>query len=70
MLLDNFLGPEASDMAVYLWRSLLARYAYIVWLCIRCVGHVSVYMIKGVVKLHNEIRDQRYLLTTQLANRD
>ena len=71
LLVPYFLGKLAGLFfpGDYLVQSCIMRFAYIAYLALRLAYRAMVYLIKLVIKMHNEFRDSRYLLGTELANR-
>lgn len=53
----------------YLIRTLLVRYSMHIYIGLRCLWSLLCTLVQYLVNLHNEIRDTRYLLGTELANR-
>lgn len=53
----------------YSTRSLIMRYSFITFLSLVVAFHAAFYMAKLVKHMHDEFRDSRYLLGTNLTNR-
>ena len=53
----------------YLVRTLLVRYSMHGYIVARCAWSLLCTLSQYLVNLHNEIRDTRYLLGTELTNR-
>ena len=49
--------------------TLCTRYSFALYVILRTLWYVLVVLYGILVRLHNEIRDSRYLLGTELANR-
>ena len=50
-------------------KSLLVRYSFVLFAFLRVVAHSCCDLVTFVTRLHNEIRDSRYLVGTELRNR-
>ena len=72
LLVPYFLGKIAGlcFQGDYLVQSCIMRFAYIAYLAIRLAYRALTYAARLVVRMHNEFRDSRYLLGTELANRN
>jgi hypothetical protein len=75
-LLDHLLVPFLfSRIALlfcaddYLTRTYISRWAYVVYMGADIGRHLLLWLVSGVIKAHNDIRDSIYLLGTELANR-
>lgn len=65
-----FAGRCLSMLTVnYTYRTLLVRYSSHMYIICRCLVYLARAAINYLVTLHNEIRDSRYLVGTQLENR-
>jgi hypothetical protein len=53
----------------YMVQTLMVRYSYATYTAIRATAHLAVYAYHFFITLHNEIRDSRYLVGTELTNR-
>ncbi len=53
----------------YYVRTLMLRYCFHVYIATLGLGHVGYHVIVAIVKLHNEVRDSKYLIGTKLTNR-
>ena len=74
-LLDLLLVPYfvarflSFFLESYATQTMLVRYSYALHLGLHVVAHFAHYAYSFLVSLHNEIRDSRYLVGTELANR-
>jgi hypothetical protein len=75
-LLDHLLIPYCLARFVGLWyldsylqRSLIMRYSFCLYFTLRLAIQSYGYLVEKLRKLHNDIRDSRYLLGTELNNR-
>ena len=71
LLVPYFLGKMAGLFfpGDYLVQSCIMRFTYIAYLAMRLAYRAIVSLTRQLVKMHNEFRDSRYLLGTELANR-
>ena len=76
LLLDLLLVPyfaarllSATLVKSYLLRIVLARYCYHAYILLRGAVYVLHTGFSYLVKLHNEVRDSKYLIGTKLTNR-
>jgi len=53
----------------YYLRTLMVRYCFHVYIAALVLMHVSYHLVVAVVRLHNEVRDSKYLIGTKLTNR-
>lgn len=53
----------------YFVRTLLLRYCFHVYIASLIVLYLGYHVIFAIVKLHNEVRDSKYLIGTKLTNR-
>lgn len=53
----------------YVVQSLLVRFSFVTYLLLKLLWIGTVYLYAHLVKLHNEIRDSRYLLDMELQNK-
>lgn len=53
----------------YMWRTLVVRFSYHTYIALRLCAHLATRLVEYLVRLHNEIRDSRYLIGTRLTNR-
>lgn len=65
--LGKTLGLFFSES--YLYRSLIMRYSFAVYFILRQLIESYEIIKERIIKLHNDIRDSRYLLGTELNNR-
>ena len=56
-------------LSSYLLRTLLVRFSYHAYVALRVVTYLSYHLAAYLVKLHNEVRDSKYLIGTKLTNR-
>ena len=71
LLVPHFLARVAGIFApTYMARSLMVRFAVHAYLAVHIVGWGVVSLQRYLVSLHNEIRDERYLVGTRLTNRE
>lgn len=74
-LLDTTLIPFFFSryigmyMPSYRLRTILTRFAIHAYLLLRLIWYLTYSTIKSLVVMHNEIRDDKYLLGTVLTNR-
>jgi len=67
----SFFAARALGMvldASYEYRTIYVRYSLHTYLLLKIVIKVSVAAVKYLINLHNEIRDSRYLIGTELTN--
>jgi hypothetical protein len=70
LLVPYFLGKLVGlFFADYLLKSCLMRFAYVAYLAFRLLCRMAAFVVRLIVRIHNEFRDARYLLGTELANR-
>jgi len=65
--ISRFIGILITED--YQTRSLLVRYSFMTFALLRIAGHALFNMSTYIRKLHNDIRDSRYLVGTELTNR-
>jgi len=53
----------------YTLRTLLVRFSFHSYIILRVSLYVAYHSVRYLVKLHNEVRDSKYLIGTQLTNR-
>lgn len=53
----------------YYLRTVMLRYCFHVYIATLGLGHVGYHVVAAIVKLHNEVRDSKYLIGTKLTNR-
>lgn len=75
-LLDHLVIPYCGARILglfflhsYYQRSLIMRYSFFHYFVLRFTLRSYDYVYEKVMKLHNDIRDSRYLLGTELNNR-
>lgn len=67
----SFFVARALGVALdasYEWRTIFVRFSLHSYILLKIVIIVSVAAVKYLVNLHNEIRDSRYLIGTELTN--
>lgn len=75
MLLDVLLVPHflariaCAFVPSYLARTLLMRFCYHAYILTRIAVYAAYGVATTLVKLHNEVRDSKYLIGTKLTNR-
>jgi E3 ubiquitin-protein ligase MARCH6 len=70
IMFPYFIGRSISVFLVsYQHKTILIRYSYLFYFAIRVVYYVYKYVRGLLSRLHNEIRDSRYLVGTELKNR-
>ena len=76
MLLDHIIFPYFAARLLcllgkqsYLQRTLTVRFSFAVYLTMKLAWMGLGKLQAAIVKVHNEIRDSRYLLGTELKNR-
>ena len=76
LLLDVLLVPYFASRLLclvlpqsYLLRTVLIRFSVHLYVTVRIILYVSYNVVKNLVKLHNEVRDSKYLVGTKLTNR-
>jgi hypothetical protein len=74
-LLDLLLTPyflarcACVFTSSYMVRTVMMRYCYHAYITVGCLGYVGYRTVAALVKLHNEVRDSKYLIGTKLTNR-
>jgi hypothetical protein len=58
-----------SSNQLYLWRTLAARFSMHIYLLVRVSVQATYQTVAYAVHVHNEIRDRRFLIGTELTNR-
>lgn len=53
----------------YYLRTIILRYCFHVYIAALVFMHAGYHVIGAVIKLHNEVRDSKYLIGTKLTNR-
>lgn len=70
LLVPHFLARAACVLVPsYLARTLMMRFCYHTYIMIRIAVYVAYRVAVTLVKLHNEVRDSKYLIGTRLTNR-
>jgi hypothetical protein len=64
-----FAKSAGMLMDSYLYRTMMIRYCIHIYICLRVLWYVVFTSFQYAINLHNEIRDNRYLLATELTNR-
>ena len=75
-LLDHLLVPYCAARLIGLFyldsyplRTLIMRYSFLIYFLLRATVASYGFVKEKIIKLHNDIRDSRYLLGTELNNR-
>jgi len=71
LLLVPYFMARVGCMFVhdYQTRTVMVRFSYHLYLLLRLAGHLSLQLIRYLSALHQDVRDSRYLIGTQLTNR-
>lgn len=75
MLLDLLLIPHflarvtCAFVPSYLLRTLVMRFCYHAYILLRIGAYAAYCAVTTLIKLHNEVRDSKYLIGTKLTNR-
>ena len=71
LLVPHFLARAAcAFVPSYTNRTLMMRYCYHAYIALRLTVFAVHHVVVTLVKLHNEVRDSKYLVGTMLTNRD
>ena len=70
LLIPFFIARIACVLtSSYLLRTIMMRYCYHVYILTILVGYGLRHSVYALIRLHNEVRDSKYLIGTRLTNR-